>query len=306
MSLYDYGDLNGLIKAHFIKQKAIPEPFIWHTLICLMKAAVQLEEQARSRPNNTDTDVIVVFDMKPGNILLAAPERTSMFPIYPRPHIADVGGGVLTNKDDFGNRVHGQRIVYTRGYKAPEMWRPHQGLSADATILESSTAPIRGTWTNVWQIGRVIEQMMKLIPKFADIVYQPGQDEEAMTPGITDWPFELPGQNYSMILRKLVAQCLSFHPEERPSPQIILSHIDKPGFVLFNGMDSFGNDAWFQQQQLERTAAGPKKAPKPTTLFEGAALRDTEVENQRRLYQARAYLRAWGPIIAAEFGLLGP
>ncbi|CAD0108470.1 unnamed protein product [Aureobasidium uvarum] len=74
MPLYDYGDLNGLIKAHYIEKKAIPEPFIWHTLICLMKAAVQSEDQARSRPNNTDTDVIVVFDMKPGNILLAAPD----------------------------------------------------------------------------------------------------------------------------------------------------------------------------------------------------------------------------------------
>ncbi|KAI4725849.1 hypothetical protein E4T49_06429 [Aureobasidium sp. EXF-10728] len=292
MSLYDYGDLGGLIRAHTIERKAIPEPFIWHTLICLMKAAAQLETQARLRPNNTNSDVIVVCDMKPGNILLAAPDQTSMFPIYPRPHIADLGGGVLTNKDDYENRTHRQRIAYTRGYKAPEMWRPSHGLPANATIFPSA-APIRATWTNVWQIGRVLEQMMKLYPKLTDMDYQPGRKEEAMTPEIINWPFSLPGQKYSMILRRTVAQCLRFHPKERPSPQMILRHLEMPGYgVYYDGMDTFGNDAWFQQQQMKRAAAGPKNIPVPTTPLEAAAIRDAETETQRRLYQAQAYLRA--------------
>jgi len=167
MPLYDYATLQALIDAHTRKEKAIPEPFIWHTFMCLMRAAVQLEEQARLRPNGTNSDVIVVFDMKPNNILLARPDRTSTFPIYPRPHIADLGGGCLTSQNDPANIQERLRYTYTPGYLAPEMSKklPPESL--------------RGTCTNVWQIGRVLELMMKLLPdKFDDIDYtwRPGLD----------------------------------------------------------------------------------------------------------------------------------
>jgi hypothetical protein len=80
LPLYDYGNLQCVIAAHTVKQQAIPEPFIWHTFMCLMKAAVQLKEQARLRPHGINSDVIVVFDMKPANILLAPPNRESTCP----------------------------------------------------------------------------------------------------------------------------------------------------------------------------------------------------------------------------------
>jgi serine/threonine protein kinase len=93
MPLYDYGDMFDLIRDHSVQKKAIPEPFIWHTLHCLMLAAMQLYELPRQLDGATDSDVIVVFDMKPDNILLAPPNQNSAFPIYPVPHIADLGGG---------------------------------------------------------------------------------------------------------------------------------------------------------------------------------------------------------------------
>ncbi|KAH0350216.1 kinase-like protein, partial [Aureobasidium melanogenum] len=294
MPLHDYGDLDNLIKSHYFAKKAIPEPFIWHTFICLMKAAVQLEERARSRPNNTDSDVIVVFDMKPGNILLAPPDTTKSFPIYPRPHLADLGGGNLTNKDDFENKIHSQHFAYTPGYMAPEMVKPSAGSQA---LLPNSV--LRGTCTNVWQIGRVLEQMMKLRGGFPNIDYQPGRKEVDMIPQIIGWQGELPGQNYSMNLRRMVNRCLQFAPHKRPSPQNFLSYIDNPGHPLFQGMDTFGSDAWFQDQQQKRTAAGPK--PKPKDLHEDITARAAEEEKHRRFTKARPYLRAWGPSRAAEF-----
>lgn len=298
MPLYDYGDLDNLIKEHYYKKKAIPEPFIWHTFICLMKAAVQLEEQARSRPNNTDSDVIVVFDMKPGNILLAAPDNKKSFPIYPRPHLADLGGGNLTNKNDFDNRIHAQHFAFTPGYLAPEMVKPSTGSPA---LLPHSV--LRGTCTNVWQIGRVLEQMMKLRGGFPNIDYQAGRKEADMIPEIIGWQGTYTGQNYSIQLRKMVNRCLQFHPDKRPSPQNLLYAIDQPGHVLYKGMDTFGSDAWFEEQQQKRAKAPPK--PKPRNLHEDIAARAADDEAQRRLAKARPYLRAWGPARANEFASLG-
>lgn len=92
MPLYDYGDLLSLIKAHRARRTGIPEPFIWHTFRCLLTGSQQLTEQVRKRQGSEEEDVIVVFDLKPDNILLAPPNQTSTFPIYPRAHIADLGG----------------------------------------------------------------------------------------------------------------------------------------------------------------------------------------------------------------------
>jgi serine/threonine protein kinase len=92
MRLYDYGDLFDVISAHHLKQRGIPEPFIWHTLRCLLIGSEQLSELPKKREGATESDVIVVFDMKPENILLAPPNQMSTFPTSPRPQIADLGG----------------------------------------------------------------------------------------------------------------------------------------------------------------------------------------------------------------------
>jgi hypothetical protein len=293
--LYDFGDLQSLIYAHMYKAQAIPEPFIWHTLICLMKAAVQFEQQAQLRPGErTPSDVIVVFDMKPANILLGRPNRTSTFPIYPRPHIADLGGGCLTNQLDPANLSDQMKFTHTPGYLAPEMSRclPQEVL--------------RGTCTNVWQIGRVLEVMMKLIPDdFEDIDYRfrPGMVPADLEPRIVNYNYWLPAQKYySDTLKQTVAACLRLKPADRPSPQVFLASVDnlKP---LFRGLDTFGNDAWFADRQRNR-AAMPRR-PEPRTTAETTEFRAAEAEKQRRVAKAWPYLRVWGPDRAAEYADLG-
>jgi hypothetical protein len=292
LPLYDYGDLSGLMSAHLYKSIAIPEPFLWHTLMCLMKAAVQLEEKARLRPHGTDSDVIVVCDMKPANILLAQPDRTSTFPIYPRPHVADLGGGCLTNRTDPKNISNTLSWTHTQGYLAPEMSK------------HLSEETLRGTWTNVWQIGRVLELMMKLIPEeWNDIDYRfrPGLTPADLEPVIMDYNYELPAQrNYSMTLRRVVADCLRLNPEYRPSPQALLEYMDTNKH-LFRGMDTFGNDAWFLARQRNRAAAPPP----PTNEYQEAALRAAEAEKTRRFVNAKPYLHAWGHERAAQYAELG-
>lgn len=64
MPLYDCGDLDSLVKVHCRKKRPIPEPFVWHTLECLMRAALAMEQNARALPEGTDSHVVVVFDMK--------------------------------------------------------------------------------------------------------------------------------------------------------------------------------------------------------------------------------------------------
>jgi hypothetical protein len=286
--LYDYGDLQKLIAAHYYKAQAIPEPFLWHTLMCLMRAAVQLEEQAQLRPGEkTPSDVIVVFDMKPGNIFLAKPDRTSTFPIYPRPHIADLGGGCLTSDTDYPNESCEMEFAYSPGFLAPEM-----SPAARENYL-------RGTCTNVWQIGRVLEYMMKLEledGRFDDIEYRPYPEKKAfqMEPQIVEYQYRLPAQNnYSVVLKQMVADCLRFDPRKRPSPQDVLTSMENLKY-LFRGMDTFGNDEWFSTRQKNRDKL-PKSHLSPTA----------EAEKQRRIAGARPYLRAWGSTRAAEYADLG-
>lgn len=302
MPFYDYGDLQKLIDAHVEKAVAVPEPFIWHTLECLMKAAVQLEEHARLRPHRTNSDVIVVFDMKPGNILLAQHDRTSTFPIYPRPHVADLGGGCLTNQTDPKNLQENLRFTYSRGYLAPEM--SHE--------MEPIVANLRGTCTNVWQIGRVLELMMKLIPEtFDDINYtiNPEIAPEDLEPEIVNYAYWLDAQqNYSTQLKHMVAWCLRHFPSQRMSPQNILKWIDgarKNGTasIIFKGMDTFGSDAWFLNQQKIRAAAPPP--PTIKNPDEEPVLQAAKKEKIRRTYKAKPYLHAWGHEKAAEFTDLG-
>ncbi|KAK6005776.1 hypothetical protein QM012_007418 [Aureobasidium pullulans] len=297
MPLYDYGTLRNLMSAHRKRGKAIPEPFIWHTLHCLFSGAVQLQEQAQKRNESTPSDIIVVFDMKPDNILLAPPSRTSAFPIYPRPHVADLGGGCLTNTEDEYNRNCKLICQTTSGYVPPELYA-HE-------VFEDHTTRNMGChdWTNVWQIGRVAEAMMKLAPNFDNIHYRRGKKSEEMEPNILNWQGELPGQNYSMDLRRLLSRCLKFDPRRRPTSRGALKSITtSPAFLRHrHGMDTFGNDAWFEEQQRKydekKASAPPPLTTTPPTPGEAEAAN----KKRKRLVEAHSYLRAWEPAKRAKF-----
>ncbi|KAI5248489.1 hypothetical protein E4T43_01408 [Aureobasidium subglaciale] len=302
MPLYDYGDLDTILKAHRHKRKGIPEPFIWHFLCCMMKAARQLETQAQSHGYARESDVIIPFDMKPKNIFLAPPDSNSSFPAYPRPHIADLGGGCITRDGDVENQQHKQRWAYTRGFLAPEMWRPsddpHRRAPPNGHILPEGT--LRGTHTTVWQIARVAEMLMKLDGSPQNIDYQIGYPDWKMKPNVLTDIGPHPGQDYSMTLRKLVDTCLSFRPEARGTPQQVLDYIEDYGLAECQGMDTLGSDMWFADQQHLKDNAPPP----PYTLAQHA-LDAAEIEKARRIEHAKPYLRAWGPEKTRQFIDLG-
>ncbi|KAG9589276.1 kinase-like protein, partial [Aureobasidium melanogenum] len=300
MPLYDYGSMFNLIHGHKKRRKAIPEPFIWHTLHCLFSGAVQLNEQAQKREGSTKSDIIVVFDMKLDNILLAPPSRTSAFPIYPRPHIADLGGACLTNREDEQNRKSKLNCQTTTGYVPPELYARY--VYDDQSLQNIGCHD----WTNVWQIARVAETMMKLTLQPDEIRYRLGKKSEEMEPEILDWEGELPGQDYSMDLRRLLSRCLKFDPTKRPTSRRALQTITiSPAFLRHrHGMDTFGNDAWFEEQQRKHDEKKASKPPPKSTppIPEGS---QAATKKRKRLEDAYVYLRAWEPAKRAKFLELG-
>ncbi|KAI5276425.1 hypothetical protein E4T47_00770 [Aureobasidium subglaciale] len=265
MPLYDYGDLDTILKAHRHKRKGIPEPFIWHFLCCMMKAARQLETQAQSHGYARESDVIIPFDMKPKNIFLAPPDSNSSFPAYPRPHIADLGGGCITRDGDVEGQQHKQRWAYTRGFLAPEMWRPsddpHRRAPPNGRILPEGS--LRGTHTTVWQIARVAEVLMKLDGSPQNIDYQISYPDWKMVPNVLDY-------------------------------------IEDYGLAECQGMNTLGSDMWFADQQYLKDTAPPS----PYTLAQHA-LDAAEIEKARRIEHAKPYLRTWGPEKTRQFVDLG-
>ncbi|KAI4717927.1 hypothetical protein E4T48_05866 [Aureobasidium sp. EXF-10727] len=279
MPLYEYGTLETLIDAHLEEGRGIPEPFIWHTLHCLMSGAEQLRIQAAKREGATSTDIIVVFDMKPVNILLAPPDQNSTFPMYPRPHIADLGGACLTNNEDPLNRQARLEYQVTAGYRPPEVRRPpRNGWPC-------------GRWTNIWQIGRVAEALMKLQVHFDDLPFL--QDHpQTCEPQIMNWQGQYPGQNYSYALRHLVSRCMKFNPIDRAHADKVLWAIkERPDFRQhFQHIETFGSDAWFEEQQRQQAEKAATEPPKTTTPAEIEAANATLA---RQRSEASAYLRAW-------------
>ena len=87
-------------------------------------------------------------------------------------------------------------------------------------------------WTNVWQIARVAEAMMKLKLGFDPIDYRLGKKPEEMEPVILNWQGKLPGQDYSDDLKQLLSVCLKFDLKKRPSSKNVLRAITKSSVFL--------------------------------------------------------------------------
>jgi hypothetical protein len=187
----------------------------------------------------------------------------------------------------------------TRGYCPPEVTRP------SVFGHEHERYPI-SEWTNVWQIGRVIEAMMKLAEHFNDLSYR-GSDLE---PNIQNWNGQLPGQFYSWQLRAAVASCLRFRPDHRATARELLNMIDhNPMWRCFShNMRDFGSDAWFEEQerqQAKKAATAPPATTTPPTTSEIAAADAASTRKRKRMEEANLYARAWDADKAAKFFHLG-
>ena len=186
----------------------------------------------------------------------------------------------------------------TRGYRPPEILKP--------SVFPNRRFPI-GEWTNIWQIGRVIEAMMKLAT-FNDLTYL-GNDLE---PQIVTWQGHFPGQFYSPHLKAAVAACLRFRPDRRATARALLNTIDNDsGWRLYlRDMHTFGSDAWFEEQeQRQRQAAEAATAASataaPPTPADVAAEQAASSKKRERMEDASYYLRAWGRDKVAKFDELG-
>lgn len=215
--------------------------------------------------------------------------------------LADFLTLVITNPNDTDNMTGTIKGAVTRGYRPPEIIVP--------SVFPDRRFPI-GEWTNIWQIGRVIEAMMKL-STFDDLTYR-GNDLE---PQIVTWQGHFPGQFYSPHLKSAVAACLRFRPDRRATARALLNIIDNnDGWRLYlRDMHTFGSDAWFeeqerrrqQQQQAAQAAAVAPATAVPPTSAEVAAEQKASSKKRKRMEDATYYLRAWGRDKAAKFDELG-
>ncbi|THX72005.1 hypothetical protein D6D04_09290 [Aureobasidium pullulans] len=231
MPLFDCRDLRSLVGVHKDANRRIPEPFLWYTLDCLMKAAILMEKTLEN---------------------FLRPEMT----ILP--------------------------FQYTKQWEAPEMWRPGtppKGERESGPILPMGA--LRGSCTNVWQIGRVLQQLMILEEDPMEI----GFDSECTPAQMEAMTYEsgksvlYPDSYYSDDLRGFVRECLQFTPEARPTPENIVSRIKILGPLYYKGMDIFGSDAWMQTKEGQNAAK-----PKNTTPL---------APSPAGVQQAREYTRAW-------------
>jgi serine/threonine protein kinase len=182
------GDLSDFIDHYEEMGKPIPEPFIWWTMECLASALVQIEicARARSHARKQKDETIVMVDMKPKNIFLDGAGYSKRYPIYPRPKIGEFGAAHLTHMQDPANIFCRLEVIWSRGFLAPELSKPyHSGDEKEAikggdededgggnedededvdnahVEEEKEYLPLY-SWTNVWQLGRTIECMMRL------------------------------------------------------------------------------------------------------------------------------------------------
>ncbi|KAI4720484.1 hypothetical protein E4T48_03199 [Aureobasidium sp. EXF-10727] len=263
------GDLHDLIYWHAVRQWPIPEPFIWWTMKCLASALKQMEDLSRARKNAREDqdETIVLLDMKPSNIFLdgaGGPE----FKVYPRPVIGDFGSAHLTYGDEVANRTKKLDIFFTPGFAAPEFnikeYHPEkidaEGMDVDMTEAEDSeynedddedveyheviTAPL-DSWSNVWQLGRTIECMMRLETSPDDREYR---DVSARESAIKTHPRHFQAVPMFRYSDKLVNL---FEPEHRPLPEELLSAINEDSPPHIHGMDVWGNEDWIAERYRE-------------------------------------------------------
>lgn len=273
------GDLYGLINYYAAKGKPIPEPFIWWVMKCLASALVQLEESPRTRPHarKKKDETVVLVDMKPSNIFLDA-SRGDEFVVYPRPVIGDFGSAHLTYKNDPANVSNCLSIIWSRGFLAPELSEPdilnnqkmterdrdediasyeemdYSGRPEDEEMTDIDAGPTKATssvlysWTNIWQLGKTIESMMRIETHPADRKWKDPKDRESRIKVDPPHHRAEPEFLYSEDLVDIVWQCQQFDPESRPTPVDLLDMVKSISPFHVHQMDIWGTENWISEQ----------------------------------------------------------
>ncbi|CAD0086058.1 unnamed protein product [Aureobasidium mustum] len=272
------GDLYDLIRYYTNKEKPIPEPFIWWVMKCLASALVQMEDLSRARSNarKEKDETVVLVDMKPSNIFLDAPAEDE-FVVYAKPVIGDFGSAHLTYKDDPTNVSNGLSIIWSRGFLAPELFAPDtsndkkmddSGWDGDIAHDEmddlrytedeemsdidkdhaKATKPVLYSWTNVWQLGKTIESMMRIETHPEDRNWKDPEDRESRIKVDPPHHEAEPDFLYSEDLIDIVWRCQKFDPESRPTPADLLDMIKSISPLHVHRMDIWGTEEWISEQ----------------------------------------------------------
>lgn len=254
MDYYHLGDLIGLIMDHQRREVPIPEPFIWWTLLCMTYSLCAMENRPRSRTNARpqQDETVVMIDMKPHNMLLEPSDGTRQFPVYPAPLIMDFGSAHLIHPTHPDNDED-LPTTSTQGFVSPEMpyvfhWGEEEAVEGPSKRVDEGVA----TWTNIWQMGRTLECMMRCTSNLGDPTYDMEDPDFYSCSTIWTDTIDHDGFEYSADLTELVYQCQAYHPHQRPTLPDIMTYIQTHAPINLRGMDAHGTPPWIAAKLVEK------------------------------------------------------
>ena len=224
LTFYPHGDLGHLFKEYKEPPKRppgrkgkrqkeeppedfVPEPFLWSLLETLTEACLLLESGAVEEDEAiADWESIVHRDIKPGNIFLDTP-RDDIYPSYPHPILSDFGIAVMTSDDDPLNPNFYNALDGTQGWMPPEMMP-----MVDKETWQPARVSKLGAKTNVWGIGGIVITLMNKDKLLFEV------KKKEFTQGVAEQPVINASaiNKYSEQLVRLVRQCTSYWPRDRP------------------------------------------------------------------------------------------
>ncbi|KAI5367232.1 Putative serine/threonine-protein kinase, active [Septoria linicola] len=221
------GDLYQLLERHWKAGVRVPVEFILYVFKAMVDACLVMK-QGSMAPFKDSWEQIVHRDLKPDNVFLGLPRST--FANYPEPKLADFGLAIVTSPSDATNPELYNLGAGTKGYLPPEQLRfinPSTGAAVDDFKLLSPC--------NVWGIGAIILDLL-------DCSWRNSWTQPDYMPGGRWEYFVLPATKikYSGVdpawgtdsephndLFDIVDKCLSYRPEDRPTPEQLRKWLSK-------------------------------------------------------------------------------
>ena len=157
-------------------------------------------------------------DLKPANIFLVG-SKPQAYSDYPQPVLADFGLAFKTQTNDPCNPSMYNGGSGTKGFRAPEQRR----------WVDSATSQLIDEWaldskTNVYGVGMILWCMVTLDSQPEEPLWLGRGD---MDRTLVPLPVAFPANLYSVELRQLIGECLSFFPANRPTFREILTRVDQ-------------------------------------------------------------------------------
>ncbi|KAL8689280.1 MAG: hypothetical protein Q9218_005012, partial [Villophora microphyllina] len=208
--LAEYKDLARLCQFYRNNGLVLPEAFIWHVFWSVANALCHCRHGTnQSRITRPGWDPIVHGDVKPGNILLTAPDP-QINEAYPTVKLGDFGAAYTVSESLPKLRMWKSTHYYgTPGFMAPEVQTVDQENQFHFRPVPEDLQ--HGSHSDVYSLGIVMEKLMSLR-------WYAVTDME--NNGITTSPFRF----YSAELERLAAACRSESVQHRPDIYDVYRH----------------------------------------------------------------------------------